>query len=149
MSKQRIGYVPGKDLPNYRKENAPKICPILKAEGYEPVVDHDHRSGRIRGVVSREGNALLGKVENFFFTRCATLSQDLPEVLRAMAEYLEQEQGPYHPVGIRQVTTKFKNQPKPVQIKILEHRGIPHSVIKQCRNGKQRSVLYRKHLETN
>ena len=51
-------------------------CPICKKIG-ELVTDHDHNTNRIRGLICRECNLLLGN------------AYDNPEVLRNAAEYLE------------------------------------------------------------
>lgn len=42
------------------------ICqgPITSRQGQDAVLDHDHITGAIRGVLHRSCNALLGKVEN-------------------------------------------------------------------------------------
>ena len=58
-----------KDLPAYRKalwEQQGKRCAL---SGYTislavAVVDHDHKTGHIRGVLHRGVNSLLGKIEN-------------------------------------------------------------------------------------
>lgn len=144
---KKIGYVKGKDLAAFRQKNTPTTCPILGHTELIPVVDHDHKSGRIRGVVSSEGNALLGKIENFYRTRCVAAKWLLPEVLRALAEYLEREQGPYHPIGIRQVVKRFSAKSKEVQTAIMREAGLSTQAINECKNSKERAKLFRKQLE--
>jgi len=139
-------YVSQKDLPRYRKENTPAICPLLGHVDLIPVVDHDHRTGRIRGVVSSEGNALLGKIENFYRTRCVNGEWNLSQVLRAMADYLEQEQGPLHPAGTRQRTKRFTNSIKEEQLRMMRELEIPEEEIASCKNKHERTKLYRKWL---
>jgi hypothetical protein len=135
-----------KELAAYRTANKPDICPILGHINFTAVVDHDHKSGKIRGVVSSEGNALLGKIENFFYSRCVHGEWDLPAVLRALAEYLEREQGPYHPVGVRQVVNRYKNLKKEVQVEILIRLGVDIKTIECCKNSNARAKLYREYL---
>ena len=141
-----VKYVSQGKLPDFRSKNIPEICPILGHKDITPVVDHDHKSGRIRGVISSEGNAFLGKIENYFRGRGSVGPLDLPTVLRNMANYLEQEQGPFHPVGIRQVQRSYKSKKKAEQIKILQDIGASDLEISECKNSSSRSKLLRKIL---
>jgi len=136
-------YIPQSKLAEYRRANTPVYCPLLGHEEILPVVDHDHKSGRIRGVVSSEGNALVGKIENFHKSRCIHGKWDLPTVLRAIADYLEQEQGPLHPVGTRQLTKRFGRAKKDEQIELLSSVGATTEEIDGCTNSKDRTNLYR------
>lgn len=140
---KRKDYVSQGELPEYRDENCPVSCPLLGHVEFIPVVDHDHKTGRIRGVVSNEGNALLGKIENFYRSRCVNGKWDLPEVLRMLACYLEQEQGPLHPVGTRQLTKRFNRMKKNEQKTLLQIAGATSEEIAACKNSKERTKLYR------
>jgi hypothetical protein len=144
MSKQ--DYVAQAGLAKYREDNCPTGCPILGHPGFIPVVDHDHKTGRIRGVVSAEGNALLGKIENFYRSRCVNGSWELPTVLRAIADYLEQEQGPLHPVGTRQLTKRFNRMKRVEQYELLIMAGATDAEIEAGKNSKDRTKLYRNKL---
>lgn len=148
MSDEYRYYVPYDKLSDYRVKNSPKACPLLKLEGekFSPVVDHDHKSGRIRGVISLEVNALIGKIENFYGSRCVNSNIPLPDVLRTIADYLESEQGPYHPIGLKQVTRRFSRWTKKQQIDELISLGANASSIDACVNAKQRTALFRKLL---
>lgn len=135
-------YISQNKIPEYRRANLPKECGILGLAEYSPVVDHDHNTGRIRGIISSEGNVLIGKIENFFKSRCSKCQAKLPQVLRNIANYLEREQGPLHPVGVRQLVKRFKRMGKIDQINILSsHYDIEK--INECKNSEQRSKLYR------
>jgi hypothetical protein len=93
------------EIPTLRKrliEKQEGKCPICKKEIQAPVLDHHHTkrvggTGQVRGVLCRSCNVLLGKMEN----NCARYNiqqQELPQVLRNMADYLCQKQQPYlHP----------------------------------------------------
>ena len=135
-------YISQTELAEYREANCPLGCPILGLLSFITVVDHDHKTGRIRGVVSNEGNALLGKIENFYRSRCARTELDLPRVLRNIAIYLEEEQGPMHPVGTRQVTKRFGRMKKSEQEKLL--RTVSPEVLAECKNSADRTKLYRR-----
>lgn len=143
---KRQDYVSQDELPEYREEHCPTRCPILGHVGLIPVVDHDHQTGRIRGILSAEGNALIGKIENFHRSRCVAGILELPEVLRNIADYLEQEQGPLHPKGTLQVTKRFGRKPKSEQVEILLKVGAVQDEITACKNSKQRTKLYRKKI---
>ena len=142
----RKTYIAQDELAIYREENAPISCPLLGQTQFTPVVDHDHYTGRIRGVVSLEGNALLGKIENFFRTRCVHAEKDLPAVLRRMADYLEFPQGPFHPVGVRQLTKRFSRAPVTTQKELLQQLNVDPVAVDECKNTKQRVKIYRKLL---
>lgn len=141
-------YIKAKDLAQYREENKPDGCPILKLSGKEflPVVDHDHSTGRIRGVISNEANALLGKIENFYNSRCGKVSRPLPDVLRELAEYLERDQGPFHPIGLRQRTKRFSRSSVKIQEASMKAVGVSPQEITECKNAKQRTKLFRQNL---
>jgi len=143
---KREDYVAQNELAQYREENKPEACPILGHADFIPVVDHDHKTGRIRGVVSSEGNALAGKIENFFRSRCVHADWPLPKVLRAIADYLEREQGPLHPVGTRQITKRFNRMPRDEQKTLLRLAGATADEINACKNSTARTKLYRKKI---
>lgn len=77
-------------------------CLICNRECLSPVLDHHHKkkvkgTGRIRGVLCRNCNIFLGKIENNSSRYCIS-GESLPEVLRNIANYLEKEQYPFlHP----------------------------------------------------
>lgn len=143
---RNMEYITASKLAEYRTKNCPSVCPILGYENTKPVVDHDHKSGKIRGVISSDGNALIGKIENFFFSRCSRAIFPLPEVLRQIANYLEREQGPLHPVGIRQLVRRFKNKSLDDQIMILNAYGLGDDIISKCKNSVERAKIYRELL---
>lgn len=49
-----------------QQNNRCALCglPFTEKAPNDPVLDHDHRTGAVRGVLHRGCNALLGKVEN-------------------------------------------------------------------------------------
>jgi len=138
-------YVTSNKLSQYRKDEKPEKCPILDVADFKPVVDHDHVTGKVRGVISSEGNVLIGKIENCFRSRCVDSDLELPNVLRRIALYLEQDQGPYHPVGVRQLVKRFARMVKEDQYTILLTHYCVES-IEECSNSTDRAKLYRKML---
>ncbi len=87
------------------------ICPILKQEFdlSEMVVDHQHKykksdtngvdgGGMVRGVIHNQANVLEGKISNAYRRYGLHKFISLPEYLRNLASYLEQENlSYYHP----------------------------------------------------
>ena len=142
-------YLPQSKLAQWRKKNAPTKCPLVEYKTSNWVVDPDHTSGFVRGVVSSEGNALLGRIENAF----KRLSRDakkatLPTILRNMASYLEQEDTHIiHPEGFRQLYKRFFSLPKDLQLDILLKLGVNRQQIAECKNSKDRTNLYKKYLK--
>ena len=142
-------YLPQSKLAEWRKKNAPTKCPLVEYKTSNWVVDHDHTSGFIRGVVSSEGNALLGRIENAF----KRLSRDakkatLPTILRNMASYLEKEDTHIiHPEGFRQLYKRFFSLNKDLQLDILMKFGTNRDDISKCSNAKERTDLYKKILK--
>tara|TARA_R110000824_G_scaffold123926_5_gene282094 strand:- start:368 stop:817 length:450 start_codon:yes stop_codon:yes gene_type:complete len=139
-------YLPQNKIKEYRENNKPLCCPILATKKDDWVLDHDHQTGLVRGVISRQANSLLGKVENFYMRMCKGEKEHLPGVLDAMAAYLEQETlDVLHPVGLIQLTNKFKNKLTAHEQAIeLRSIGATEDQINNCSNQNQRSELYRK-----
>lgn len=146
-------YIPSNKIAKWRKDNMPKRCPILecKMDDKNAVVDHDHTTGMIRSVVSREGNSLLGKVENFFLNFCEKkIDAGLPEVLENLASYLRQPQTDcLHPVGLNQLVSRFKRLKADDQKFALRALGAKKDEVFSCVNSSERSKLYRNLLKNN
>ena len=92
-----------------------------------------------------EGNTFLGRVENSFKRFGTTSTAGLPTILRNMADYIERGDTEYlHPVGLRQLASRFKRLVVGDQEFALKKLGAKKSEIKTCINSKQRTKLYRK-----
>lgn len=139
-------YLPQNKIKEFRDKNKPLCCPILASKKDDWVLDHDHQTGMVRGVISRQANSLLGKVENFYMRMCKGDKDQLPGVLDAMAAYLEQETlDVLHPVGLIQLTKKFKNSLTAAeQVVELKDLGATRKELESCSNEKQRCELYRR-----
>ena len=137
-------YLPQNKLKDWRVEHQPKSCPLILRKTSDWVVDHCHKSGMVRGVVSRVGNSLLGKIENFAYRRCQVSQSHLPAVLRAIADYLEQEQlDVLHPVGLTQLSKRFKSLTSEKQKASLVDLGAKRKQIMECSNASERTKLFR------
>jgi hypothetical protein len=139
-------YLSQNQIKEFRQANKPVSCPILDTKTNDWVLDHDHQTGMVRGVISRQANSLLGKVENFFLKMCKGRKEDLPNTLEAMATYLEREEmDVLHPVGLTQLTRKFANSlTASQQVTELKDLGASEGDLASCKNQKQRKELFRK-----
>lgn len=78
------------------------ICPICKRIIEDPVLDHHHMkrikgTGLIRGVLCRQCNVMLGKIENNC-SRYGISQEELPAILTNMSRYIRRKHKPYrHP----------------------------------------------------
>ena len=108
-------------------------------------MDHDHRTGEIRGVIDFNANNLLGVIERKYFSYCSGDPEELPDVLRRIADFLERPRTGYlHPVGLNQLVTKFRNKKKEEQIKLLNSFYlVDNDAISLCTNQSERVKLYR------
>jgi hypothetical protein len=142
-------YVPQKELKKYREKNKPSFCPLLDYKTKDWVVDHCHTGGTIRGVVSSEGNALLGRIENAYKRLSINArAVGLPQVLRNMANYLDRPQSnDLHPEGFRQLYKRFSRLDKSTQLDILLKLGINRKLIQACNNSLDRTKLYKSYLK--
>jgi hypothetical protein len=88
------------------------IDPILgmKLESKDAVLDHDHSTQKCRAAIHRQTNAFEGLVFNAY-KRCLSwlTPESLPDVLRSLAIYLEQDysNNDNHPGWIKRVKVDF------------------------------------------
>jgi hypothetical protein len=144
-----VSYLPVNKLAEWRKQNEPSECPILNIKTSDWVVDHDHLSGEIRGVISRQANTLIGKMENIYTSMCKGDPKALPDVLENIATYLRKEDSKIlHPVGLNQLTSRFKNNLlKEDQCFLLHLLGATHSEIDTYSNTSKRVKAFKKLLK--
>lgn len=114
------------------------------------VVDHDHKTGEVRGVIDFNANNLLGVIERKYFSYCSGDPNELPNVLRRIADFLEKpKSGHLHPVGLNQLVSRFRSEKKEKQIKLLKSfYFVDKAAIEACTNSAQRVKLYRTLLKT-
>lgn len=104
-----------KDVPEIRKKLLKEqngVCPICKKVITDPVLDHDHQrktngTGMCRGVVCRNCNSFLGRVENSC-QRYGIKNKDLILILKNIIRYLKSPQTDYlHPT---EKNVRIKNE---------------------------------------
>ena len=131
-------------------QNMPKVCPINESELDDSVVDHCHDTGEVRGVLHRQSNAFLGKIENAwkrYAKRSSTVS--LPDALRNMADYIENARtGVLHPTGATQLAKRFSAKKMQDQVNFLLDVGLDLDSITNM-NSDERTKLHRKNLTKN
>lgn len=95
-----------KDLKKFREDLLKKqngscsLCGTPVTE--DAVLDHDHKTGRVRATLHRHCNAALGKVENYVlgYGKHHFLQEEVLEgFLKGLLEYMSMDYGhmPYHP----------------------------------------------------
>lgn len=68
------------------------LCAILLEPIISPCLDHDHYTGRVRGVVSSVVNTWEGQVQKLWGKHVASITDvSLSEALRRLADYMEQD----------------------------------------------------------
>lgn len=108
----------------------------------QSVLDHDHKTQYVRGVLHRQTNAVLGKLENAYIRYISWWYEGtLSDFLRGCADYLdrEQPQNYIHPAFVKFLQVQFNKLSEPQKKKVLAHFGSDEGT-----NGKQRKALFQK-----
>ena len=82
----------GKELREYKRTHTPAKCPLCGrlmkyVEARNITVDHDHKTGKIRGILCRNCNGLEGRINNLC-TRAGTQIENSLFLIRIL-EYWE------------------------------------------------------------
>ena len=94
----------------------------------DSVCDHDHSTQFVRGILHRQSNALLGKIENLYNRYLSWwYTGSLADFLRKTADYLDKEHPKeyVHPGWLKRVTIDFKKLTAAQQtllLKIFDHK---------------------------
>lgn len=140
-------YLKYKDIKKLRELNTPELCPILMVKDNKYVLDHDHQSGLVRGVISNEANLIIGKLENAIVRYRSESSLSKKEITYNIYKYIARK--PFdilHPVGLKQKCSAFRSSSKDLQKLILLELGLDESNIFDCVNAQEREKLFRKAL---
>ena len=116
-----------KDVAEVRKqllteqEGCDKLTGLPIPEG-QAVLDHNHKSQYVRGVLHRQSNAVLGKIENLW-TRYLSYwyNGTLAQFLRQAANYLEKPDDDrfVHPAWIKRLSIDFSKLSTEKQKQVL------------------------------
>ncbi len=142
-----------KDIPELRTkllEEQKEICPICKRKIKDPCLDHSHKkrikgTGLVRGVLCRTCNIFLAKSENNCI-RFGIPLNELPTVLRNMADYLEKEPFPFvHPLeAVKEPKLRKSSYNKLVKKLKKQNRKIP-PYPKSGKLTKELALLFKKY----
>lgn len=125
----------GKDLLTGLEIPAGKAC-----------LDHDHKSQYVRGVLHRQSNAVLGKIENLW-TRYLSywFEGTLQDFLRKAADYLDRKPDTryLHPHFLKKLQTMFNSLPEASKRSVLSSMNQPEGS-----NGTERKKLFNKAIKT-
>jgi hypothetical protein len=142
-------YLTQKKLKEYRDSTKLLQCPIFMCLLDDKVVDHDHDTGMVRGVIHRQANAFEGKCYNAW-KRYAKNNTEISfvQTLRNMADYLEKGGTQYlHPTGLVQLGKRFARLRKHDQEFALKKFGVKKDEINSCNNSQDRVKLYKNVLK--
>jgi hypothetical protein len=122
------------------------LCTGLPLDEKDSVTDHCHDSQYVRGVLHRQINVLLGRIENAYTRDIGWWCNiPLPELLRLIAAYLErQDDTTYlHPSWIKSCKVHFNKLSESDKAQALALMKQPEG-----KNGKERKEIFRKALLT-
>jgi len=111
----------GKELNTWKRQNIPKECPLCgRKAGVIPtrnwVVDHDHSTGEIRGVLCRNCNGLEGKMKTLC-VRAGNWISNVAWVNNVLDYWSTEGTGLYYPG-----TTEVNGKPVPPKKKRKKRR---------------------------
>lgn len=107
----------------------------------DSVCDHDHKTQYVRGILHRQSNALLGKIENLYNRYLSWwYNGSLADFLRQAANYLDRKHPTeyVHPGWLKRVQVDFKKLNAAQQSIVLEKLGS-----KAGSNGVERLKLFK------
>ena len=118
----------------------------LEIPAKQAVLDHAHDDNQyVRGVLHRQANASLGKIENIW-TRYLSwwYPNDLPTFLRQCADYIEKDHGSTyrHPDWLKRIQSRFNALPEGAKENVLTLMQT------SGKNATQRKLEFRKALLT-
>lgn len=114
----------------------------LPIEPKQHCLDHCHSTMRVRGVLARQTNAALGKLERVYLRYLSYwYPHDLQTFLRSSADYLDLEQDKrwYHSAWQKKIFTLFNKLPTKQQDTVLQYFNQPKGS-----NSVQRKASFKK-----
>lgn len=93
-----------------KEQGGKDLMTDLEIPATQAVLDHDHDTQLVRGVLHRQANASLGKIENLYIRYLKWwYPYDLPTFLRQCADYIERKPDDryYHPGWLKKVNSSF------------------------------------------
>jgi hypothetical protein len=138
------------DIKKYRERNTPEIGHHFHLRIRNPVLDHDHTTGHVRGVLDREINQFIGKCESNYvrFIKWKYPAIPLSFLLRGIADYLERDysNNPIHPKFISILIKRHSRMDIKSQIIYLQQLGVPQREISKLKIKRELNMRYRNEL---
>ena len=149
-----------KDVKSFREKHNPKIDPITRQKIQNPVLDHDHDLGFCRGVLDRDTNQFLGKVESAYKRFLKHKGNiNILDILENMRDYIDVSTNEavggvtnlevYHPKAITKMVRKFERSGAKTQEATLKYMQVPAKEISECKTIKDRVKIFRKYFMKN
>lgn len=107
----------------YNEQGGKDALTGLPLDYKQSVTDHSHKTQFVRGVLHRQCNAVLGKIENLWVRYLSYWFEGtLSEFLRKAADYIERKDDEryIHPGWLRKSQTLFNSLPEGDKKAILE-----------------------------
>lgn len=121
------------------------LCKLTNLPSLNFVLDHDHKDGHIRGVLDREVNQFLGKLESNYirFIKWKFPNLSLQQLLYNIILYLNQDysNNEYHPNYVNKMLRKFSNLKSELQKKVLEEVNVVPENSKVLRLKQYRKII--------
>ncbi len=120
------------------------IDPITLLDIQNPALDHDHSSTFIRGVLDRDSNQVLGKIESSIKRWLNGVQIPIYDLLRRFADYLENNKSTeqiIHPKSVSLLVKRFNRMKSEDQDFILTEHGLDINGTKI-----EKTKRYRKYL---
>lgn len=119
---------------------------LLEIPTKQAVLDHCHKTQKVRAVLHRQANASLGKLEGIY-TRYLSFwyPESLSTFLRQAAAYLEnvKEDRWYHPGWLKKIQTKFNSLNETQKKDVLRFFEL-----EEGSNAKERKESFKKLLQS-
>lgn len=128
----------------YEEQGAVDKLTGLPLEYKDSVCDHDHKTQYVRGIIHRQVNAVVGKVENMYIRYIKWwCTIPLPELLRKIADYLElpQDKRYVHPSWLKTCQSRFNALDEKSKTSVLQSMALPDG-----KNSKERKEVFHKGL---
>lgn len=134
-------------------------CPILLTEldPKQAVLDHIHKqrksdnitenAGVVRNTIDRNVNCMIGKIENAYKRYIPRDTNDLPSLLRNIADYIEK--GPYNENGVI-----FSHPTENGNGDLIKMKNIPfqkrlfNKLNLKLKENKKKTINYKKYLDS-
>lgn len=87
------------EIPTYRTLYAKEqnnICPLCNKQIHDPILEHNHKNGMIRGTTCRKCNSVLGSIENAG-KRFGVSVEDLIQITRNFENHIKNVKPILHP----------------------------------------------------